>query len=49
MREKRDAIVQFRVSKKEKEEIQEQAQKQGFEGVSHFFLWLFRKYGKKGK
>ncbi len=45
--ETKDKFIQIRVSEQEKDEIQEQAKKSGFDSVTAFFLWLFRKYGKK--
>jgi len=38
--------LQIRVTQAEKEEIAESAKKQGFDSISAFILWLFRKFGK---
>jgi hypothetical protein len=43
----KEKFIQIRVTEKEKEEIQTQAEKNGFDTVTAFFLWLFRKHGKK--
>lgn len=45
--ETKDKFIQIRVSEKEKKEIQIQAEQSGFDTVTAFFLWLFRKYGKR--
>ncbi len=38
--------LQIRVTQVEKEEIITTAKKQGFDSISAFILWLFRKFGK---
>lgn len=38
--------IQIRVSDEEKEDIKDQAKKHGFDDVSSFILWLFRKFGR---
>ena len=43
----KENYIQVRVSDEEKEEIKEQAKKQGFDDISSFILWLFRKFGKE--
>ena len=45
--ETKDKLIQIRVSEREKDEIQANAKSAGFDNVTAFFLWLFRKYGKK--
>lgn len=45
--ETKDKFIQIRVTEQEKEDIQAQAKKNGFDSVTAFFLWLFRKYGNK--
>ncbi|MFA5350263.1 MAG: hypothetical protein WC357_02895 [Candidatus Omnitrophota bacterium] len=42
----KENYVQIRVTDEEKKEIQEAAKKQGFDNISAFILWLFRKFGK---
>jgi len=42
----KENYIQIRVADEEKKEIQEQAKKQGFDNISAFILWLFRKFGK---
>ncbi len=44
---KKENYIQIRVSDEEKEDIKEQAKKQGFENISSFILWLFRKFGRE--
>jgi hypothetical protein len=39
--------LQIRVTREEKEEIRQECKKQGFDSVSAYLLWLFRKFGKK--
>src|SRR3990167_6453990 len=34
------------ISEKEKKEITERARKEGFNSLSQFLLWLYRKFGK---
>lgn len=46
-KETKDRFIQIRVTEQEKEEIQDHAKKNGFDSVTAFFLWLFRKHGKK--
>jgi hypothetical protein len=43
----KEKFIQIRVTEQEKEEIQAHAKKNGFDTVTAFFLWLFRKHGKK--
>jgi hypothetical protein len=45
--ETKEKLIQIRVTEQEKEEIQTHAKKNGFDGISAFFLFLYRKYGKK--
>jgi len=46
-KELKDQMIQFRITKTEKQEVYKNAEKQGFDTASHFFMWLYRKYGKK--
>jgi antitoxin component of RelBE/YafQ-DinJ toxin-antitoxin module len=45
--EQKTKFIQIRITEKEKEEIQAVSKKGGFDGISAFLLFLFRKYGKK--
>ena len=40
-------FLQIRITSEEKREIQRSAKKNGFDSVTAFILWLFRKYGRK--
>jgi len=43
---KRD-FLQIRITAEEKREMQKSAKKNGFDTVTAFILWLFRKHGRK--
>ena len=45
--ETKEKLIQIRVTEQEKEEIQTHAKKSGFDSISAFLLFLFRKHGKK--
>ena len=42
----KNKLLQIRVSEEEKKEITERARKEGFNSLSQFLLWLYRKFGK---
>lgn len=46
MEKAKEEHIQIRVSKKEKEHIRKEARKNGFDTISAFLLWLFRKSAK---
>jgi predicted DNA binding CopG/RHH family protein len=39
----KSTFIQIRISKEEKEKIKQEAKKRGFDTISAFILWLFRK------
>ena len=43
MKKTKEEYIQIRVSKEEKEVIRKEAKKNGFDTISAFLLWLFRK------
>lgn len=43
---KRDRIINIRVTLEEKEEIKRIATKNGFNSITAYLLWLFRKFGE---
>jgi len=43
----KDEYLQIRVSKTEKDKIKKEAKQQGFDSISAFLLWLFRKSIRK--
>jgi len=45
-REPKKEYLQIRITPTEKQEIEAKAKSQGFDSVSAFILWLFRKFGK---
>jgi len=45
--ETKEKLIQIRVTEQEKEETQTHAKKGGFDSISAFLLFLFRRYGKK--
>lgn len=47
--EPKKEVIQVRISLTEKSEMKECAQQNGFDHISAFLLWLFRKYGKQTK
>lgn len=47
--EAKTKLLQIRVTEDEKEEMRSCAKAKGFDTISSFILWLFRKHGKKGK
>ena len=46
MKKAKEEHIQIRVSKEEKEIIRKEAKKNGFDTISAFLLWLFRKSAK---
>jgi uncharacterized protein (DUF1778 family) len=46
-KDSKDKMIGIRVTEEEKALIEETAKASGFDNVSSFFLWLWRKFGKK--
>lgn len=46
-KEIKDKIIALRVTEEEKREFEALAKANGFNSVSGFIFWLFKKYGKK--
>ncbi|MFC1804305.1 hypothetical protein ACFLZ3_00525 [Candidatus Omnitrophota bacterium] len=43
MSKKKGSFIQIRISEEEKRKIKQEAGKKGFDSISAFLLWLFRK------
>ena len=46
-KENNEKFIQMRVTEQEKKEIKDISKKKGFDSISAFLLFLFRKYGHR--